>query len=56
LDDLRSRFTSTQSKQSERLDNLWLLSTEAFDAVEKGEIFLKFGPGLITLTQLEHRP
>lgn len=39
LDCLRSMFTVPHDKVAERLDNLWLLSAQAFDAVKKGEAF-----------------
>lgn len=40
VDSLRSIFP-LNSKQTERLDNLWLLSAPAFELVEAGEVWFK---------------
>ncbi|KAB8264687.1 kinase-like protein [Aspergillus pseudonomiae] len=40
LEIVRSFFGGAHCKQLERLDNIWMLSTQAFDAVKEGEVFL----------------
>lgn len=37
---LRSIFSNPHCQLSERLDTIWSLSTPAFDAVKKGEVFV----------------
>ena len=39
LEVVRSTFSGPRHKQSERFDNIWLLSTQAFGAMQKGEVF-----------------
>lgn len=41
LDVLRLAFSRSHPKDSERLDNIWLLSTRAFDVVQSGGLFFE---------------
>lgn len=41
LENWRSFFSNPHHQASERLDNLWLLSTPAFDAIRKGQVHFK---------------
>ncbi|KAG5301481.1 hypothetical protein I7I48_01502 [Histoplasma ohiense] len=41
LENWRSFFSNPHHQESERLDNLWLLSTPAFDAIRKGQVHFK---------------
>ena len=39
LDSVRSTFSGPRHERLERIDNIWLLSTLAFDAIQNGEVF-----------------
>lgn len=39
LEAVRSIFSGPGHKQLEGIDNIWLLSTQAFDAMQNGEVF-----------------
>lgn len=39
LENFRLFFLNPDLQQQERLDTIWLLSTQAFDVVKKGEVF-----------------